>query len=115
MNMKKAISLLLTATMGLGMVACTAPKADVDKGFSPALDKSTSCHITIAGGYDNFEALETEFDRFNEYYPNVELAFTKVDDFNNMMSSLESKIEIENKYLQSLLAQKSYLLSNMFI
>lgn len=39
----------------------------------------------------------------------------KIDDFNNMMSSLESKIEIENKYLQSLLAQKSYLLSNMFI
>ena len=39
----------------------------------------------------------------------------KIDDFNNMMSSLESKIEIENKYLQSLLAQKFYLLSNMFI
>ena len=39
----------------------------------------------------------------------------KIDDFNNMMSSLESKIEIENKYLQSLLVQKSYLLSNMFI
>ena len=39
----------------------------------------------------------------------------KIDDFNNMMTSLESKIEIENKYLQSLLAQKFYLLSNMFI
>lgn len=39
----------------------------------------------------------------------------KIDDFNNMMSSLDSKIEIENKYLQSLLAQKFYLLSNMFI
>ena len=39
----------------------------------------------------------------------------KIDDFNNMMSSHESKIEIENKYLQSLLVQKSYLLSNMFI
>ena len=84
MNMKKAISLLLTATMGLGMVACTVPKANVDKGFSPALDKSTS----IAGGYDNFEALETEFDRFNEYYPNVELVFTKVDDYNNMIGTV---------------------------
>ena len=39
----------------------------------------------------------------------------KIDDFNNMMSSLESKIEIENKYLQSLLSQKNYLLNNMFI
>ena len=88
MNMKKAISLLLTATMGLGMVACTVPKVDTDKGFSPALDQSTSCHITIAGGYDNFEALETEFDRFNEYYPNVELVFTKVDDYNNMIGTV---------------------------
>ena len=88
MNMKKAISLLLTATMGLGMVACTVPKADVDKGFSPTLDKSTRYHNTIAGGYDNFEALETEFDRFNEYYPNVELVFTKVDDYNNMIGTV---------------------------
>ena len=39
----------------------------------------------------------------------------KIDDFNNMMSSLESKIEIEKKYLQSLLTQKVCLLSNMFI
>ena len=38
-----------------------------------------------------------------------------IDDFNNIMSSFESKIEIENKYLQSLLIQKVYLLSNMFI
>ncbi len=39
----------------------------------------------------------------------------KINDFNNMMSSLESKIEIENKYLQSLLVQKKYLLNNLFI
>ena len=39
----------------------------------------------------------------------------KINDFNNMMSSLERKIEIENKYLQFLLAQKAYLLINMFI
>ena len=33
----------------------------------------------------------------------------------NIIDNFEQKIEIENKYLQSLLAQKSYLLSNMFI
>ena len=33
----------------------------------------------------------------------------------NILSQIDKKIEIENKYLQSLLAQKSYLLSNMFI
>ena len=42
----------------------------------------------MAGGYDNFEALEAEFDRFNEYYPNVELVYTKVDDYNNMIGTV---------------------------
>ena len=55
------------------------------EGFSPALDTSAECQIRVSGSYDNFEALEAEFDRFNEYYPNVELMFTKVDDYNNMI------------------------------
>ena len=42
----------------------------------------------MAGGYDNFEALEAEFDRFNEYYPDVELVYTKVDDYNNMIGTV---------------------------
>ena len=37
------------------------------------------------------------------------------DKIANIIDNFEQKIEIENKYLQSLLAQKSYLLSNMFI
>ena len=35
--------------------------------------------------------------------------------FCDLMDKFDQKIEIENKYLQSLLAQKVYLLSNMFI
>ena len=64
----------------------TEQKAETKKeGFTPALDKSVSCHINVAGNYSNFEALEAEFDRFNEYYPDVEMDFTKIDDFNNMI------------------------------
>ena len=37
------------------------------------------------------------------------------DNIANTIDNFEQKIEIENKYLQSLLAQKYYLLSNMFI
>ena len=79
--------MLLTALMILGLTACGSEKqeATTGEGFSPALDTATDCHITVAGGYDNFEALEAEFDSFNEYYPNVELTFTKVDDYNNMI------------------------------
>ncbi|MCR5269318.1 MAG: response regulator [Lachnospiraceae bacterium] len=61
---------------------------DVQMPEMNGLDATTSCHINVAGGYDNFEAPETEFDRFNVYYPNVELVFTKVDDYNNMIGTV---------------------------
>ncbi len=59
----------LTVLMVLSLAACSSEKQETAKeeGFKPSLDTSTSCKITVAGGYDNFEALETEFDRFNEY------------------------------------------------
>ena len=85
--MKKLICLLLAVVMILGLAACGQKKQEAasEGGFSPALDTSTDCSIIVAGGYDNFEALEAEFDKFNEYYPDVELVFTKVDDYNNMI------------------------------
>ena len=89
--MKKIMSVFLSAIMVLGLSACGTAKeqeAAVDEGFKPSLDTSTSCHINVAGGYDNFEALEAEFDRFNEFYPDVELTFTKVDDYNNMIGTV---------------------------
>ena len=88
--MKKTICMLLAVVMILGLAACGAEKQEVttEEGFRPALDTSVSCHISVAGGYNNFEALEAEFDRFNEYYPNVELVFTKVDDYNNMIGTV---------------------------
>ena len=57
MKMKKAISLILSAAMVLGMASCSPAKQKAeDKAFKPALDTSTSCDIKIAGGYENFEA-----------------------------------------------------------
>ena len=89
--MKKTLCTLLAALMLPGLAACGAEQQEAttaEEGFQPALDTSASCQISVAGGYDNFEALEAEFDRFNEYYPNVELVFTKVDDFNNMIGTV---------------------------
>ena len=76
--------------MLLGLAACGSKKqeATTAEGFTPALDTSAGGHIDIVGGYDNFEALEAEFDRFNDYYPNVELVYTKVDDYNNMIGTV---------------------------
>lgn len=88
--MKKMICVFLSLMMILSMAACGSEKQEVtaEGGFKPSLDTSTSCNIRIAGGYDNFEALETEFDRFNRYYPNVELVYTKIDDYNNMIGTV---------------------------
>ena len=105
--MKKTMCMLSAVLMILSLAACGSTKQEAPKqepakqeetkqepakqeetkqeGFQTSLDTSASCQITVAGGYDNFEALEAEFDRFNEYYPNVELMFTKVDDYNNMI------------------------------
>ena len=65
--------------MILCLAACGAEKKEAKKetGFQPSLDSSDKSQITVVGGYDNFEALETEFKRFNEYYPDVELKFNR--------------------------------------
>ena len=88
--MKKMICILLAVTMLLGLVACDSKKQEEkgQEGFVPALDTSVKSHINVAGGYDNFEALEKEFDRFNEFYPDVELVYTKIDDYNNMLGTV---------------------------
>ena len=89
---KKLMSVVLGGLMILSLAACGSGKQEAaavgDEGFRPSLDTSTVCHITVAGGYDNFEALEAEFDSFNEYYPEAELMFTKVDDYNNMIGTV---------------------------
>jgi len=88
--MKKLTCIFLSALMVLELSACSTAVQEtaVEEGFQPALDTSTSCQISVVGGYDNFEALESEFDRFNEYYPNVELTYTKIDDYNNMIGTV---------------------------
>ena len=89
--MKRMLIVLLAALTVLALTACSSQKqesAAPEKGFQPALDTNPTCHISVAGGYDNFEALEAEFNRFNESYPNVELVFTKVDDYNNMIGTV---------------------------
>ena len=88
--MKKTLCIIIALLMTLSLSACGSKKQDSSskEGFQPSLDTSASSHINIAGGYSNFEALEAEFDRFNEYYPNVELEFTKIDDYNNMIGTV---------------------------
>ena len=87
------VSIVLTV---VALAACaTSPgpsgqpsgQAGEQKSFAPSLDAATKCSLSVAGNYENFEALEAEFDKFNTYYPDVELTYTKIDDYKNLVST----------------------------
>ena len=86
--MKKLLVASLSISMAFIMVGCKKKNKDDYEGFKPSMDKNMNCSIKIVGSYDNFEALEAEFDRFNVYYPNVSLSYVKLDDYNNTLSTV---------------------------
>ena len=86
--MRKMLCVLLAALLAI-VPAARISGAQADSAeFQPRLDPDTSCTITVIGSYSNFEALEAEFDRFNEYYPDVELSYVKPDDYNNLLGTI---------------------------
>ncbi len=93
--MKKMNCIILLISVVVSLTACGDKNTEKkEEGFIPTLDTNTDCSITVAGSYDNFEALEAEFDRFNEFYPKVQLSYVKLDDYNNI---LETTLEGEDK------------------
>ena len=74
-------SLLGSLTICLILSLFSCKKKNEGAVFVPQLDTESECKIEIAGNYFNFEALEAEFDRFNEFYPNVELVYTYLDNY----------------------------------
>lgn len=101
--MKKTAYVSVALLMLLGLTACGAKKQEekAEVGFRPALDSSVRGHVTFAGGYGNFEALESEFDRFNAYYPNVELVYTTIDDYNNMVGMVLNGTDAPDVYVNN--------------
>ena len=86
--MKKLICILLVICTVVSLAACGGKtQEETVTGFKPALDTNTSCSITVVGSYDNFEALEAEFDRFNEFYPNVHFSYVKLDDYSSTLGT----------------------------
>jgi multiple sugar transport system substrate-binding protein len=84
--MKRLLGIALILCVLVTLTGCKSkPKEESAAGFKPALDTQKSCKITVAGDYGNFEALEAVFDRFNEIYPNVQLSYVKLDDYNNTL------------------------------
>ena len=87
--MKKLLCIILASLFVVISSGCISPaQAESADAFQPRLDPDTSCQITVIGSYSNFEALEAEFDRFNEFYPDVEMSYWKPDDYNNLLGTV---------------------------
>ena len=101
--MKKIFIIFMVALMILGLASCNSGnQKEKEESFAPKLDQSTVCKISIVGNYSNFEALEAEFDRFKEYYPNVEMSYTKIDgDYNNMIATVLKGNDAPNIFFSS--------------
>ena len=92
---RTAIALLLVLlVLSLGLVSCSKKDASMTQetvvGYAPKLDPNTSCSITVAGHYSNFEALEAEFNRFAQYYPNVKMTYVYMDGYSKSGSRILS-------------------------
>ncbi|MBE5839669.1 ABC transporter substrate-binding protein [Butyrivibrio sp.] len=93
---------MLGLTSALAMVFCftaCGQKAEESTEFKPALSSEISCQIKVAGDYSNFESLESEFERFYEYYPNVSLNYVNLDDYRNTITSALMSDEAPDIYV----------------
>ena len=82
-----ALAVVLILVAVLFFVVLKNKKTPKNAGFTPKLDPQTACTINLAGHYENFEALETEFNRFNAFYPNVSLNYVYMDNYKNVIST----------------------------
>ena len=89
----KKLAYLAVGVISLSALAACNGKEE-EYVFKPTLDENYQCDIKIVGDYSNFEALEAEFDKFNDYYPNVTLTYEKIDDYTNNLGKV---LESENK------------------
>lgn len=94
-----ALVLGLFACGGSGQQTTGTEKAAQQDEFAPALDTKTAASITVAGSYSNFEALEAVFDQFKEYYPNVDLSYVKLDDYNQTIATALESDEAPNVFV----------------
>ena len=82
---KKIVTLTVVTAFALGFSACGG-ESGASEEFKPALPTETSCSITVAGTYSNFESLESEFERFLEYYPNADMRYINLDSYDSTIA-----------------------------
>jgi multiple sugar transport system substrate-binding protein len=92
-----AFLMILTFMTGF-FLSCNKKSTDAQK-FKPRLSADAKCQIRIVGNYKNFEAMEAEFDRFNEFYPEVELTYSYLDNYKSTIKSAISSTSAPDIYM----------------
>ena len=87
------------AVLVCGLCMSCQKKEGAKSAFKARLSPDTKCRISIAGNYKNFEALEAEFDRFNEFYPGIELTYSYLDNYRTTIKSALSSEAAPDIYM----------------
>ncbi|MCR5331062.1 MAG: ABC transporter substrate-binding protein [Lachnospiraceae bacterium] len=95
---KKITTAVLVIALVTGTAGCKKEEAD-NTEFKPGLPTETTCSIRVAGNYSNFESLESEFERFYEYYPNASLNYVYLDDYDHTIASALMSDEAPDIYV----------------
>ena len=85
LKIKRIFSVIILFSFVIS-VAFGCQKAEGAK-FKPKLDTSLNASVTVYGSYSNFEALESEFERFNEYYPGVSMSYVYLDGYRDAIGN----------------------------
>ncbi len=80
--MKRLLTFLGALLFSISILSCTNEK----NVFKPKYDTNMEFQINVKGHYENFEALEDEFVRFNNYYPKAKLSYTYLENYNKIIT-----------------------------
>lgn len=126
---KRMIFLVLAAVLILGLSSCSSSKkAGRDSDSSPVqagdgefkpsegLDSEYTCTIDVLGPWGNFEALDQAAQDFRQFYPNIEIVYSPLNDVetdlkNRMASGKEIDIYMHN-WFDVNSADKAFLWEN---
>ena len=94
--MRKQISAAIAAAiLTASLTGCTntenvSNSSSIPWEFITTMDRDASAVITVNGSWANFQALEAAAADWNAIYPNVEINYVKIDNYNAMISKLVS-------------------------
>ena len=89
---------LIFCLTGCGSRETQTAQPQTEAGFTPALDTKTAGVVNVVGHYNNFEALEEEFNRFNQYYPEVKLSYTYLDNYSGILQTALNSADAPDIY-----------------